>query len=81
MTIEQAVAILEAERVLQDIRCGGPDIQDEAGWLGLVREAGRTIQREPFAWKEFKDLALLNECPCDFGGGCDSATGPCKCRD
>lgn len=59
MNIDQAVAILEAERVLQDIGCGGPDIHAGSAWKAYVKEAGRVIQGDPLFRNEFKDLSLL----------------------
>lgn len=82
MNIDQAVAILQAERVLQAVGAGGPDIEGPSAWLGYVRKAGRVIQGDPLFRNEFKDLSLLNECPCgsdcDGTGDCDDL---CKCRD
>jgi len=72
MTIEQAVAILEAERVLQynrHVRANG------AAWRAYVQEAGLVIQSDPLLRGGFNDLHSLRRCPC--GAGCDG-TGDCE---
>ncbi len=82
MTIYQAVAILQAERVLQSVGCEGPDIKDESGWLGCVREAGRVVRCDLLFRDQFEDLSLLQECPC--GETCDGTgdrDGLCSRRD
>ncbi len=86
MTTDQAVAILEAERVLETVGCGGPDVHVGSAWEAYVKEAGRTIRPDPSYRAEFSDLAMLQECPCDEN--CDGAgdcsgdcSGMCKCRN
>jgi hypothetical protein len=62
MTIDQAVAILEAERVLQAVGAGGPDIGREGdftAWRDYVEQAGRVVQGDPLFRNEFNDLNLL----------------------
>ena len=63
MTIEQAVAILEAERVLQTVGAGGPEIDVGTPWHGYVAEAVRIIDTTPHkALDRFKDLHLAQDC-------------------
>lgn len=83
MHIKQAVAILLAERVLQEVGAGGPDIQAEgSAWAAYVREAGRIIRGDPLFRDQFNDLTLLQECPCEEPcDGTGDSDGLCKCRD
>ena len=53
MTLEQAEAILEAERVLQEVGAGGPDNIEGSAWHGLVSEACKIADLA-----EFSDLHL-----------------------
>ncbi len=82
MTIYQALAILQAERVLQRVECDGPDISGDSAWAAYVKEASRVVRSDPLFRDQFNDLALLIECPC--GEDCDGtgdSEGLCKCRD
>lgn len=85
MTIHQAVAILEAERVLQRVGCEAPDISGDSAWAAYVKEASRVVRSDPLFRDQFNDLALLR-CSCAYqrAGGCDgqgNCEAPCKCRD
>ncbi len=71
MTIDQAVVILEAERVLQIVRGCDP----KSAWYNYVKEADSTIQSDPLYRHAFDDLCLLEgfgeRRPCD---DCDDIT-------
>lgn len=84
MTIDQATAILEAERILQnsdfaEIQCEGPYTGGGSAWLAYVKEADRVVQGDPLFRHEFDDLALLQRCSCSHG--CDRCGKSCKYRD
>lgn len=59
MNTDQAIAILQAERVLQVVGAGGPDIEGKSAWRDYVVQAGRVIQGDPLFRNEFNDLNLL----------------------
>ncbi len=59
MTIDQAVAILEAERVLQIVGAEGPDSVSGAAWNDYIQEAGAVIQTNKFWCNAFDDLHVL----------------------
>lgn len=61
MTIDQAVAILEAERVLQAVATEGPDCNPGSAWHDYVKEAGRSIKGSPKWCNAFSDLDLLED--------------------
>ncbi len=61
MTIDQAIAILEAERVLQMVGCDGPDSVKGTAWYDYAQEAGRVIKSDRLWCKEFNDLYLLRD--------------------
>lgn len=61
MTTEQAIAILEAERVLQDVGCNGPDCNPGSAWHDYVQEAGRTVQSDTTVFETFSDLDILED--------------------
>ena len=61
MTVDQAEAILEAERVLQTVGCDGPDSAPGSAWNDYVKEAGRTLKPYMLFRNAFNDLHLL-EC-------------------
>ncbi len=80
MTIYQAIAILDAERVLQTVGCCDP----KSAWIDFVQEAGRIIKGNAQWCNAFTDLNLLDnssdpiddyegpECPgCIHPGNCD----------
>jgi len=59
MTIEQAVAILEAERVLQQVGCNGPDCSNGSAWYNYVHSAADALIGDPLFCGAFGDLHLL----------------------
>lgn len=61
MTIDQAVAILEAERVLQSVGCDGPDYVPGTAWYDYVKEASSVIKNDPLWHNAFDDLHLLED--------------------
>lgn len=50
MTIDQAVAILEAEQVLQHVGCGGPDPCIGEPWHTYVKEAFEVLEEDGRKW-------------------------------
>lgn len=56
MTYEQACAILEAERVLQSVRCKGLNIHKGSAWYDYVKCAFDVVANDPVFWGEFDDL-------------------------
>ncbi len=59
MTTDQAVAILLAECVLQDVGCEGPDVHPGTAWNDYVQEANRTLPTEGL-WNRYRNgLHLL----------------------
>jgi len=84
MTIDQAVAILDAERVLQGVGAEGPDTCGFSAWRDYVEEAGRVIQGDPLFRNAYNDITLLN-CGCENCntpatgciGACTSDGGRC----
>ena len=59
LTPAQAEAILQAERELQHLRCGGPDYAMHSGWYTLVEEAVTIYDANPKTMGPFEDLALV----------------------
>lgn len=56
---ERARAILEAERVLQTVGCGGPDCCTGSAWYDLVNESYAILSDNEK--REFSDLHLLED--------------------
>lgn len=61
MTTEQAIAILEAERVLQVVACDGPSVHQGSAWRDYVLEAGRTVRPDPTVFDTFSYLDVLED--------------------
>ena len=85
MTIEQAVAILEAERVLQWVETmphpdDCPDCHDGSAWLAYVYEAGLVVETDPLLRHEFDDIALLRRKGACIGA-CRTDGTCCNCED
>lgn len=59
MTIDQAVAILKAERILQGGGCADLDSIPGIAWNDYVKEAGSTIKSDHLLCNTFDDLYLL----------------------
>ena len=66
MTIEQAVAILEAERVLQRVGANGPDCDEGSAWFEYVKKAYSVVQSDSLFRDSFNDLQLIT-----YFKGCD----------
>lgn len=80
MTLDQAVAILQAERVLQEVGERGPDIEDGSAWRAYIKEAGKMIKGDPLSHNEFNDLHLLRECDGCEAGSCEQEySDSCGC--
>jgi hypothetical protein len=61
MTIEQAIAILEAEQALQGEWRGGPDAHPNTPWHNLVKEALAVVEKAPGYWGWVWDLEMVKE--------------------
>ncbi len=61
MTLDQAVAILEAERILQYVGAEGPNSVPGTAWNDYVQKAGAIIQADKFWCSAFDDLHLLDD--------------------
>ena len=61
MTIEQAIAILEAERVLQSVGCNGPDWVEGTARNNYVKQAHSVISADIRLVAEFSDLHLCKD--------------------
>lgn len=61
MTIKQAIAILDAERVLQHVGAGGPDCSVGTAWCDYVREASDVVDAANEYCGNFTDLQLVKE--------------------
>jgi len=61
MTIDQAVAILQAEQVLQDEGRDGPDSAKGTAWNDYVREAASVVKDDRLCAIEARGLHLLEE--------------------
>ena len=61
MTTEQAIAILEAERVLQEKGCEGPDWVEGTPWYNYVKQARQVISTDSRLVAQFADLHLCRE--------------------
>jgi hypothetical protein len=59
MTTGQAIAILEAERVLQAVGCDGPDSVPGTPWNDYVKQAGAVVSADDTVFETFSDLHLL----------------------
>jgi len=61
MTTEQAIAILEAERILQMVGCEGPDWVEGTAWHAYVKQARSVISTDSRLVAQFADLHLCKE--------------------
>ncbi len=59
MTTSQAIAILEAERVLQMVGCEGPDSVPGMAWNDYVTLAGCVVKEDASVPDGFSDLHIL----------------------
>jgi hypothetical protein len=61
MTTDQAIAILEAERVLQHVGANGPDCNPGSAWNDYVIQAGAIVSADETVFETFSDLHLLED--------------------
>ena len=61
MTTEQAVAILKAERVLQDVGSGGPDCATGSAWYNYVDKAVSAIADDTALLDTYNEVCLVRQ--------------------